>query len=330
MFRGLLLERGTQIRDDMGRLSRGIGILDSTAALVDQMGVGLREAEVEVAARIASVSAQRGRLEVESAKVDAEAALAAEQASQCADAEAKVNATEKAATADLARAEPFLQKVRHHLVALQAVYHFDTRVRCQAEAALGGLDKSSMIELKSFTKPHPDVLAVMQAVHALLARVMMPAVPAARKEWRHVRTMMAKIDHFQTVRVLAPLPPVTCVTRVLRGVRQALRSFKDKIDAQEVPSQNFEAVRPFLKSPRFTHDAIVSKSRAAGGICSWVANIVAYYDIFCEVHPKRLLVARARGQLEAAQMRLGEVSSMVRPELGHDVCNQCCPPLRTV
>ena len=70
----------------------------------------------------------------------------------------------------------------------------------QAEEALGGLDKSSMIELKSFTKPHPDVLAVMQAVHALLARVMMPAVPAARKEWRHVRTMMAKIDHFQAVR----------------------------------------------------------------------------------------------------------------------------------
>ena len=92
---------------------------------------------------------------------------------------------------------------------------------------------------------------------------------------------------------------------VVRG--QALRSFKDKIDAQEVPSQNFEAVRPFLKSPRFTHDAIVSKSKAAGGICSWVANIVAYYDIFCDVHPKRLLVARARTQLEGAQMRLGEV-----------------------
>ena len=106
-----------------------------------------------------------------------------------------------------------------------------------------------------------------------------------------------------------------CVRACCVG-RQALRSFKDKIDTQEVPSQNFEAVRPFLKSPRFTHDAIVSKSKAAGGICSWVANIVAYYDIFCDVHPKRLLVARARTQLEGAQMRLGEVRGGEQVPLG--------------
>jgi len=89
-----------------------------------------------------------------------------------------VQAREKAAAEDLARAEPFLEK---------------------ATAALGGLDKASLTELKTFTKPHPDVLAVMRAVYALLVKVL-PSVQAPRTDWRTIRTMMAKVDHFLAVR----------------------------------------------------------------------------------------------------------------------------------
>lgn len=50
---------------------------------------------------------------------------------------------------------------------------------------------------------------------------------------------------------------------------QALHSFKDKIDAMEVAAENFAAVRPYLASGKFSGEAIVSKSKAAGGICKY-------------------------------------------------------------
>ena len=61
------------------------------------------------------------------------------------------------------------------------------------------MSKASMTELKSFPKPHADVLRVMQAVNVLMVGVM-PGVTVARREWRLVRQMMAKIDHFVAVR----------------------------------------------------------------------------------------------------------------------------------
>ena len=92
----------------------------------------------------------------------------------------------------------------------------------QAEAALGGLSKASMTELKSFPKPHADVLRVMQAVNVLMVGVM-PGVTVARREWRLVRQMMAKIDHFVVVR-LADVCALVLELIECRGCRRCIRS----------------------------------------------------------------------------------------------------------
>ena len=42
---------------------------------------------------------------------------------------------------------------------------------------------------------------------------------------------------------------------------------------------------------------------------SWVINIVAYYDIFCEVHPKRMRLLKSRDMLAEARQRLNKVTS---------------------
>jgi dynein heavy chain len=50
----------------------------------------------------------------------------------------------------------------------------------------------------------------------------------------------------------------------------------------------------------------LKKSVAAVGICDWVVNIVKYYDIYCEVQPKRERLAEAQERFVIAQKSLEE------------------------
>lgn len=42
-----------------------------------------------------------------------------------------------------------------------------------------------------------------------------------------------------------------------------------------------------LNSGQFDPEIIKNKSIAAAGVCSWVVNIVKYYDVIQDVEPKR-------------------------------------------
>ena len=79
-FKSILKETSVRVQTHCSRLSRGVSILDGTAAKVAGMRVKLKEAEREVADRIKAVTATRERLAQERKKVDCEAALAATQA----------------------------------------------------------------------------------------------------------------------------------------------------------------------------------------------------------------------------------------------------------
>ena len=74
---------------------------------------------------------------------------------------------------------------------------------------------------------------------------------------------------------------------------EALFAFKTEIDQENVNPANFKAVRPFLKDEGFDPEKIVRKSNAAAGLCGWVINITIYYDINCDVEPKRAAAAKA-------------------------------------
>ncbi|NWQ82225.1 DYH17 protein, partial [Columbina picui] len=49
--------------------------------------------------------------------------------------------------------------------------------------------------------------------------------------------------------------------------------------------------RPYQADPSFDPEFIMSKSTAAAGLCSWCLNIVRFYEVYCEVEPKRLALA---------------------------------------
>ena len=46
---------------------------------------------------------------------------------------------------------------------------------------------------------------------------------------------------------------------------------------------------------------IRSKSAAAAGLCSWGINIVRFYEVYCDVEPKRKALEEANQELEDAR-----------------------------
>lgn len=280
---------GRNVIESIKRLARGQGILARATETVGALRLEVQTLEANVERAVAGAAAQRQHLAAESDSVDREAERAKLEETECERIQASVAELEVEAAADLSKAEPVLRA---------------------AERALGGLDKPSLTELKSFVKPHQDVRLVMSAVYRLLAG-MMPGVPASAAvvgdardpdsllvEWKTVRPVMARVDHFLGV----------------------LRSFKTHIDELAVPSVNVDAVRPYLEITSFERASVEAKSRAAGGICHWVRNIVKYRDIFTDVHPRRMRLADVRAKLTSAEKSLLATRSRVtelQEELKH-------------
>ena len=50
-----------------------------------------------------------------------------------------------------------------------------------------------------------------------------------------------------------------------------------------------------------------NKSKAAEGLCSWVINIVKYYDVIQDIDPKRKALKEAEEQLAEANEKLEKV-----------------------
>ena len=72
-----------------------------------------------------------------------------------------------------------------------------------------------------------------------------------------------------------------------------------------------KAVQPYLADPEFDPEFIRNKSLAASGLCSWVINIMAYYEVYCDVEPKRIALTQANAELNAAREKLRGIKAKV-------------------
>lgn len=79
------------------------------------------------------------------------------------------------------------------------------------------------------------------------------------------------------------------------------------MDNGRVPEVNIKEVRPFLDLEHFKVEVIEKRNSAAAGLCSWMLNIVQYYDTVQTVEPKHRALQEAKLQLEMANGELGEV-----------------------
>lgn len=67
----------------------------------------------------------------------------------------------------------------------------------------------------------------------------------------------------------------------------------------------------YLQEPPTFSEFIRSKSAAAAGLCAWVINIIKFYEVFCDVEPKRKALAAANAELAAASEKLKSIKCKV-------------------
>ncbi|XP_035386791.1 dynein heavy chain 11, axonemal isoform X1 [Electrophorus electricus] len=158
-----------------------------------------------------------------------------------------------------------------------------------ATAALDTLNKVNLTELKTFPNPPEAVTNVMAAVMVLLAP--RGRVPKDRG-WKAARVFMGKLDDFL----------------------QALMCY----DKEHIPEQCLSVVKQeYLSNRHFHPDHVRTKSFAAAGLCAWTINIMRYYELYCEVAPKRLALSQANTELENATAKLLTVRKKLHDLDGH-------------
>ncbi|XP_069504355.1 dynein axonemal heavy chain 11 [Ambystoma mexicanum] len=145
-----------------------------------------------------------------------------------------------------------------------------------ATAALNTLNRVNLIELKTFPNPPVAVINVTAAVMILLAPK--GRVPKDRS-WRACKVFMGKIDEFLHALLTYDKEHIN---------ENCLKSIKDH----------------YLQDPDFNPDLVRTKSFAAAGLCAWVINIIKYYEVYCDVEPKRCALARANTELMEATEKL--------------------------
>ena len=48
------------------------------------------------------------------------------------------------------------------------------------------------------------------------------------------------------------------------------------------------------------------------GLCSWVINTVRFYEVYCDVEPKRKALEQANSDLAAAQDKLTKIKAKIK------------------
>ena len=140
-----------------------------------------------------------------------------------------------------------------------------------------------MTELKSFGSPPGAVLMVTGAVMVLIEGGG-GKIPKDRS-WAKVKIMMNKVDQFLDSLI--------------------------NYDKENIHPNVLVAMEPYIKNKEFDPDFVKSKSNAAAGLCSWAINILKFYEVYCDVKPKRDALAAANKMLNDAQTKLQGIIDMV-------------------
>jgi len=82
-------------------------------------------------------------------------------------------------------------------------------------------------------------------------------------------------------------------------------------EKENIHPEVIKAIQPYLKDSEFEPEFVRSKSAAAAGLCAWVINIIKFYEVFCDVEPKRKALAHANAELAAAQDKLNGIKRKV-------------------
>eukprot|EP00981_Chlorochromonas_danica_P014350 scaffold7822_cov179-Ochromonas_danica.AAC.11 len=149
-----------------------------------------------------------------------------------------------------------------------------------ANDAVNCLDKGSLTELKSFSKPPSGVDKVTTALLIM--------IKGEKKDfsWENAKKMMAKIDAF----------------------KEKLENYR----GEDIPEEVINKVTPMLSDPDFTYDKMKTKSAAAANLANWVINIVRFNGIYKKVKPLMESLDIATKSKRKAEEDLGVVKEKLQ------------------
>jgi dynein heavy chain len=274
LFGGLLGTKRHQADAAIERLDNGLQKLRKTAKDVTKIEADLKISLEEADQKRTVAEGIAEVVSKEKAIVEVETAKAQVQEAEVAEIQAEVSAQQDFCSTKLAAAEPAVER---------------------AMAALDTLDKKDLSEAKGMLKPPSGVDDIFAATMYLLA-TLVPSIQVSK-------TGKPKDVSWDATK-----------KQLLGNIGEyidALKGLKDAIDTQKVPDQNFKNCNPLLALEHFNFETISTKNKAAAGLCSFVVNICAYYDVVTTVEPLRLALAAANAQLDAANSQLKEVQDKV-------------------
>jgi dynein heavy chain, axonemal len=262
LYNQLLKQKRKELKNAKLRLQNGVFKISEARSAVLLLQKELEKEQVVVEEKKAAAAALVESLGVEKAAADVAVESGKGNEAAAVAIQEEVSSAQLACAADLEKAEPIIK---------------------EAEAALNSLDKASLGELKSFSKPAPDIVAVVAACMVLTAPVGKPVKdlswPAAKRWMGDVNALLRSLTAFDKDNV-----PVAAV---------------DRVEHEFVTQQGFQP------------DLVRTKSFAAAGLCSWVINICKYSRIYAIVAPKRAALAEANSRLDDSNRRLAGARSYV-------------------
>jgi dynein heavy chain len=124
------------------------------------------------------------------------------------------------------------------------------------------IDKSSVTELKSFTNPPAVVTSVLACLLVMLEG------EYKDHSWKRAKKLLSRSDLLEMLL---------------------------RFNATTIPRRAQRAVQRILAAESLTAAQIRCKSSAAGGLCDWIVNTLAYYQLHCEGARRGLTHASSLG-----------------------------------
>jgi len=253
-YKLLLKARRGEMYENIKRLDIGLDTLMRTNRDVEQLQEFLKEKKKEVEAKKLGTDKLLEEMGKQRSEAQAQQALADIEKTKADGMAAEARQLEEQAAGDLAIAKPALDA---------------------ANDAVNCLDKASLTELKSFSKPPSGVDKVTTAL------LIMIKFEKKDFSWENAKKMMAKVD-----------------------------AFKEKLETyrgEDIPEEVIVKVSPMLEDPEFTFEKMKTKSAAAANLANWVINIVRFNGIYKRVKPLMESLDVATKSKKKAEEDLGVV-----------------------
>ena len=274
LYNSLLDEKHAEAQAQISRLDNGLKKLRETSE-----GVAKLEEDLKIMLEDASIKKETAEAKAEvvgkeKETVDYETSKAEVEANEVSIIQEEVELKQKTTQEDLDKAIPAVEN---------------------AMAALDSLDVKDLQACKGMQKPPPGVDDIFAATMCLLASIL-PSINAGKngkvkdRAWGDAKKQ--------------------CMGDI-KGYLEALKGLKTLIDDGTIPKVNFSETTPYLALEHFDPEIIKGKNQAAAGLCSFVINIVTYYNIVTTVEPKKIALREANETLAAATTRLAEVTTKV-------------------